>query len=410
MTDLLALLDRQYGQLEVAEGPEFLLELKRYRQLIDDEPRLAAILDVCRREAAAARERFVAHDEALMLELAALKAELLSRAPDLADPNTARPRDRHGVPSMDWIYSFTNFDEVVARSQRAFYVRDQDDDSGAGLLLRILEERLRNAQWYGPPKPPEQVMQTMAASETNLRPELDDLSLKLGNLADRHRHELSAYQQAKATMGGFAVDFIDSVLAQANPPPRDLKDQDDWHRHVGEQFRRFAAGLMAVEPAMRPAGQRNLSPQETKMVELLVEKLRPQVRACHEDVRLRFARSAEPPPNYGVRLQRWVTSAPGVLFVAPLTGQAVVQAVKGDRNGLVLIAVLSAMAAFVPPAIRAYRVPPLRLSWLTGAFVLIATALAVTATATAGVGAGLLVVAAAITAFALGLKAGAERV
>ena len=86
------------------------------------------------------------------------------------------------------------------------------------------------------------------------------------------------------------------------------------------------------------------------------------------------------------------------------------QAVKGDRNGLVLIAVLSAMAAFVPPAIRAYRVPPLRLSWLTGAFVLIATALAVIATATAGVGAGLLVVAAAITAFALGLKAGAERV
>jgi len=234
--------------------------------------------------------------------------------------------------------------------------------------------------------------------------------LKLGNLGDRHRHELSTYQEAKATMGGFALDYIDYVLAQANPAPRDLKDQHDWHRHVAEQFGRFAAGLMAVESAMRPAGQRNLSPTETTMVELVVEKLRPHVRALHEDVRLRLARSSEPPPNYGVRLQQWVRSAPAALFVAPLVGQAVVQAVKGDRNGLLLIVVLSAIAAFVPPAIGAHRVPPFRLSWLTGVFVLIATALAVTAAATGGVGAGLLVVAAAVVAFALGLKAGHDRV
>ena len=96
--------------------------------------------------------------------------------------------------------------------------------------------------------------------------------------------------------------------------------------------------------------------------------------------------------------------APGQLFVLPLAGAAVVQAAEGETHGLLLLVLLGAAVTLLPPAAAVAVFPRARLTSFTAGFILLATILMVVGTATAGLEGGLLMFAALVTAFWLGVR------
>jgi hypothetical protein len=102
---------------------------------------------------------------------------------------------------MQWSFSFANFDQVAAGGLDRNIVRQGWDRSRSGMLLRIVEE-LRALQWMERAGPGPKV------SETNLRPDLDDIGRRLRNLSERHRHAAHAFSQEVERHAGFQVMYL----------------------------------------------------------------------------------------------------------------------------------------------------------------------------------------------------------
>jgi hypothetical protein len=283
------------------------------------------------------------------------------------------------------------------------YERRDWDDSRSGLLVAIVTEKLHAAQWHENKGP------VLRIAQHNQRPGLDDLVLRAGNLADRHRHALATYEQALAQGGGLPLTHIDLVLSEAKPPPRTVEDDDDFHVFINAEFKRIMAGLHVVPAAMRPLESQRLTPRDLEVIDALVKRLRPNIERLHEDLRVRLVRAPEPTPRYGKRLERWIRSAPGQLFVLPLVGAAVVQLVKGEAKGLLPLIVIALGFALLPPTAPIAAWPRASLTLFTGGFIVLTTGFVVIATATSGLGAALLTFAAAATAFGLGARSGVAR-
>jgi hypothetical protein len=195
--DTLDLLDRQYNLLRQKDGVPFLQELRRFYEFITAGPEeIVTVLTELRAEAETIERRFHQQDRALVEQLAELKAELAKRAPEADDSNMPRPQSGFR-PGHEWTYGFANFDQIVNDGPDRF-VEQQDRDAGkSGMLIRILQAKLYELQWMTvsprglPPR-----------SDTNQREDLDDLGRRLGNLADRHRHEKQELLQAVDQLGG----------------------------------------------------------------------------------------------------------------------------------------------------------------------------------------------------------------
>ena len=185
----------------------FVQELPRFYELISSGAAGKALAEL-RQDAHERVLRFKAHDRGLIPELVEVKADLVRRAPEVDDSPIRRPRGTH-PPPLEWQFGFANFDQIASHGPDRLVVAQGQDTSASGMLLRILDNKLRQLRWRrtGPSGATE-------ISQENLRPDLDDLARRVRNLGDRHRHAEQEFSQEMSRHGGFQVAYLDGAIEQ----------------------------------------------------------------------------------------------------------------------------------------------------------------------------------------------------
>jgi hypothetical protein len=174
-TDPLELLDRQYARLAGQEGGAFVQELRRFYDFLTAGPQpVVDAVHELRREASQVEDEFNRHDDELVPELVAVRDELVDQAPDADDSNLQRPSSTRDLATAHWTYSLANFDLIASDGADRLIINQGYDASRSGMLLRILESRLRELQWMTDARSTNPKM-----SDVNLRPELDGVARKV---------------------------------------------------------------------------------------------------------------------------------------------------------------------------------------------------------------------------------------
>jgi hypothetical protein len=253
---------------------------------------------------------------------------------------------------MEWAFSLANFDALAANRPDHLVVNQASDPSHSGMMARILSNKLHNLQWMTTSE-----SGLPMTSETNQRPDLDDLARRVRNLRERQRH--AAQELAAASeRGGFQVQALDLAISQMNPKPQESHSEEDDHRYMNDLFMRVAGGWTYIEDVM--AG-RPLSEIGRNYVEVLVPKLTTATTRVYDELRMRMATTPPAPapaPRYRERLRAW-TRSPGFGFTGgTCIGAIVTGAIGNNHAGLVTYAVLAVALAVVPPAIPALPVVP----------------------------------------------------
>ena len=285
VTSILELLDHQYGLLRTKDGVQFVQELPRFYRFITAGPHeVVAALNKLREEAKAIEGSFEDHDRTLTGELAALKEELAARAPEADDSGAPRPKGDFR-PEPEWIYGFSNFDQIVADGPDRM-IEQQDRDPGkSGMLIRILQSKLNELQWMTvSPRG------LRTRSQTNQREDLDDLGRRLGNLAERHRHEKQTLLQAFDQHAGFQIQYLDLTIEEMNPPPSRIDSDADHERRANDLFKRWAGGWDAIASA---ASGGRLDDIARQRLDYHVRQLKPAAEHLYEDLRLKLAASGD---------------------------------------------------------------------------------------------------------------------
>lgn len=397
--DVVELLDRQHARLQAKEATEFVHELRRFHEFITDGPDAVteAMADL-RRSAEATLEAFNEHDRVLVPELVKLKQELVQRAPAADDSGVPRPRPAGPAPPpFGWMFSFANFDQVAASGPDHMVNRQGYDDSQSGMLVRILEAKLREIQWSVPDG------SGRRPSEINQRPDLDDLARRLRNLGERHRHAAQTVSQAIERDGGFQVLRLDMTVAEMNPAATEVHTDDDEHAWMNDVFKRVGGGWHVIEDA---ASGRPLDSRAIETLEHHIAKLKPAAERVYEDIRLKLA-TASPPPvaprRYGQRLREWVLSPGYQLLGGPCLGGVLTALVTGERTGWLVFAALAVALAMLPP-FRS-RPPVITYTRASIGFVVIATITVVTLLIVIGLGWAFAAFALLAVVFMLGQRA-----
>jgi hypothetical protein len=288
--DPIELLDRQHERLEAAQGPEFVRELARFYAFVTSTGPAEVVdaLVALRADATEIRKTFADHDEQLIPQLVELRAELASIAPDADDSSLPRP-STPGRPPIEWAFTLANFDQIAAGGPNRFTMTEDEDQSRSAMLVRILQEKLQNLRWVT--TSPNGLR---ATSEHDLRPELADLTRRLGNIVEIHRHAAQNYIQALNQHAGFQVRYLDLAVAEMNPPPRHIANDEDQHVWMNHTFLRVGANLHLLEKA---AAGRRLDPDEAERLDYHVEKFKPAATRVYEDVRLKVANASTGAPR-----------------------------------------------------------------------------------------------------------------
>jgi hypothetical protein len=281
----LELLDHQHDLVAAARGVEFVHEFKRFHDfLTHGPPEVVAAVAELRQEADDAHDAFARLDSELVPELSEVRNDLAAVAPDLDDSGQPRPTI-DGRPPMEWAYTLANFDEIATDGPDRFIIRQGADTSPSGMLLRILEAKVHEAQWY--------TMTGGARTEspTNRRPELDDIGRRLRNIGARHRHGAQEFKRTSESHGGVKAMLLDWAVSEMNPQPREVLSDDDEQAWMNDTFKRVMGGWHYWEDA---AAGRSLNIDGRRALDVLIDELRPAARRVYEDVRLKLA-SAPPP-------------------------------------------------------------------------------------------------------------------
>jgi hypothetical protein len=143
----LELLDRQYARVRDKDGAAFFVELRRFVELIESQAQLTQTLDELRAEAAATEQAFREHDARLVPDLVELRQELVRLAPEADDSTMTRPQQEILTPVPAWNFSLANFDQVATDGPDHVIQRTGYDDSRSGMLVAILQNKLRRLQW-----------------------------------------------------------------------------------------------------------------------------------------------------------------------------------------------------------------------------------------------------------------------
>lgn len=278
--DRIELLDRQYQRLASREGVAFIRELRAFHDFVTTTSPFDDILAELTAEAKRTIAEHAAHDDALIPEAVALRNELAQRAPEHDDSALAPPAER-GPEDIRWMFSFANFDLVAANDDRGEILRN-DDNTRSGMLLRVLRNRIDTINWYENPDDPQPVR-----AEAPIRPDLDDLALRLRNLEERHRHVVQAYRQAESQHGGFQMAAVNLVINEMNPAATVIENDTDQHAHLNDVFLRVVSGMYVVERAATPG--ETLSSDDEARLQTVINRLRAAVECVYEDLRLRAA-------------------------------------------------------------------------------------------------------------------------
>jgi hypothetical protein len=395
-TDPLELLDRQYNRLSGLEGARFVQELGRFHEFLTTGPQpVVDALAELRVEAEQLEREFNEHDRGLVPDLVAIKDELVARVPAVDDSGTPRPNGPLGAPSMQWAFGFANFDQVATDGPDQNIVRQGYDTTASSMLLRILEGKLRALQWMTVPDGP-----VPKSSETNLRPDLDDLARRVRNLSDEHRHAAQKFSAAVETDGGVQMLALDTAVAEMNPAPRSAETEADEHEWMNETFKRVMGGWHVMEKA---AAGRPLDTSDSRTLEVLLEQLKPAAERVYEDARMKLA-MAPPAPvpaqDYGARLRSWFGSSVYQMVGWPCVAAAIQQAVVADGKGLAVFIAVAVVGLLVPPALG--PVSAISVTRANVAFIALASVAVLATLVAAGLGVALLVFAVVVLAFRAG--------
>lgn len=165
-------LDEQYERLLAAEGADLVRECKRYRRIVRNSHRGAAVLAELSLEASGLRAQLRQREAALMEEIATFKAELDSRAGVTRGAGAGMPGvnalGRHAAGPWGQPDSAAELQALEARTRSLRYSLPSPDDAGAG------------------------------RAPGNLRPDLDDMALRLSELAQQAHAERAFYEGAAA--------------------------------------------------------------------------------------------------------------------------------------------------------------------------------------------------------------------
>lgn len=187
-------------------------------------------------------------------------------------------------------------------------------------------------------------------SDTDQRPELEPISVRLAQLSHEHQQALRTLEQAVGAHGGFALQELNMFFDQAEPPaPSDGTPEDD-HRYVNEMF--GYSYFYSIQEAQRPASQRNFNTDQIERLQSIVERLRPAEDHLFEAVRERLIRMPEPRPRVRDYFRDWLGSPYGAILVLAPAGQAVIQIVSHDGKNSGWLIAFAMVAAFLPPLAR----------------------------------------------------------
>jgi hypothetical protein len=386
-TDSLELLDRQYARLAAQDGAGFIQELRRFYDFLTAGPApVSDAVRVLRDEACEVEEAFNRHDDELVPQLVEIRNELVNQAPDADDSNLQRPQGTRDLATAHWTYSLANFDLVASDGSDRLIVNQGYDASRSGMLLRILESRLRELQWTTDARGTNPTV-----SQVNLRPELDGVAREVRVLAGRHRHAAQAYSAAVDSHGGNQMVALDFAVEQMNPAPREVRTDADEEAWLNETFKRVMGGWHTVEAA---AAGRSLDGRELQTLGYVIERLKPACELVYEDVRMKLATTSPPQPaaDYGDRLQAWMVSPTYQMLGWPCIGGAIQQAATGKSDGLALFIAAAVLGLVVPPAVRPVAIS--RLTLTSVAFIVVTSAAVVLALVFSGIplAVGLLVI------------------
>jgi hypothetical protein len=395
------LLDRQHDRLQSKDGAEFIHELRRFHQFLTTGPEaVVTALAGLRADAEQMERDFKDHDAALVPALVELKSKLVDRAPTADDSGEPRPQEQRGPAGLTWSFGLANFEQVATNGPDRIIVRQGFDDSRSGMLLRILEQKLRALQWTQDADTP-----NPRPSETNLRPDLDDLARDLRNLAEQHRYAKQTFTNAVETHGGFQVLHLDITVNEMNPEPRQVETDEDEHAWMDETFKRVLGGWHVIEDA---AAGRTLDSTHEQMLRHHITRLKPAAERVYEDIRLKLATAppAAPLPaprrGYGERVLRWLRSPEYALLGGACIGPAIAQLVTGESNGFWVFVALALVFLLVPPALT--RPPTMTYTRISVAFIVAGSGVVVAALLLGGLGVALVAFALVALAFLAGRR------
>jgi uncharacterized membrane protein YqaE (UPF0057 family) len=334
----LQLLDRRYARLVEKEGAEYLRELRTFIAFLEECRDVKRALDQLRAEAQAAEDAFREHDEHLVPQLVALRDELIAQAPEADDSQAPRPESEFDRPPLVWLHTFANFDAIVDRTGDQCIQRTGSDDSRSGMLIAILAAKLRKLQWEADAPPG-----VYRESETNQRPDLNDIERRLGNVARQHAHAVRTYEQAVTNNGGFQVAALDHLSDRMNPTPRTIETEEDEQAFLNDEFMRIAGGMHAVADAV---SGRSLDDTGRHAIDFIIRQTRPAVESVYEGIRGKL--TAED-GSYWAEVNRWVFSRPSQFLSWPLTAGAITSAVTREWDAAVMFTAIGVLASLLPP-------------------------------------------------------------
>jgi hypothetical protein len=261
---------------------EFLVQVPAYLQTLRGEPRLAIHMEDLDREAALLLAAHEPHDSQELPELSQIRDELVQRAPEAGDSEEAPPSG--GLDMLRWAMTLAAFDPIVSGELQPA------STSGFGLgrtghLVEMLQAKLQRLQ-----RPLPSDDGAPSSSRQNQRPDLDDLAMRLGNVARRHEHFANHVRLTERTSAGLALKRLDGVLSALNPPPLQASSPEE----LSSQFRSSVVPHVSTggHALFLSAHGEQLDDAHTQFVADRVRDLRKDVQRLHADLRRRIGTTA----------------------------------------------------------------------------------------------------------------------
>jgi hypothetical protein len=223
-----------------------------------------------------------------------------------------------------------------------------------------------------------------AVTQTNLRPDLDDIAQRLANLASGHRHAAQEYSQAIEQTAGFQVLHLDVAVDEMNPQPREIHTDEDRMAWMGETLKRVSGGWHVIE---RAASGHSLDSNDKRTLELVIERLKPAAERVYEDLRLKLATTPPPPAPARVYWQRvgdWVQSSGFQLLGGACLSTALAGVLSGQGVAAAVFFVLFLAGGLLPPALAS--LPAITFTRASIAFTVVTTVASVVLLVAVGLG------------------------
>jgi hypothetical protein len=205
--ETIELLDRQHNYFQRQSGRRIFLAVRRYFEVLRDDPRLRPLLEDLESDAFKTLDAFAASERSLSQRLVVVRDEFVRREPSADDSSLTH--DRPGYAE-----SLANFDahaSSVAREPTPPDLEDEHrgDRSAVDTMLRILREKLEDLRFYQGSPPSRRRL------EHDLRPDLEDLESRRAEIAGEYYAVLRAVERTAAGGAAFSVLRLRYLAAEA---------------------------------------------------------------------------------------------------------------------------------------------------------------------------------------------------